>query len=155
MLSVSESFTFVYTETLLSLFLLTFICFAAYFSTTKNYGTLSLNSSATFFTSLILLVAICVFFDSSNISYISFNDVLTFEPYTSFFQVFVLFVGAIVLLMSKSFLQLRGVFLYEYSVITLLSLIGLSFLCSSSNTLMLFLAIELQSLAFYLLASFQ
>jgi NADH-quinone oxidoreductase subunit N len=57
--------------------------------------------------------------------------------------------------MSRNFLQARGVFLYEYNIITLLSLIGLSFLCSSSNMLMLFLAIELQSLSFYLLASFQ
>ena len=57
--------------------------------------------------------------------------------------------------MSKNFLLTRNVFLYEYTIIALLSLIGLSFLCSSSNMLMLFLSIELQSLAFYLLASFQ
>lgn len=155
MLPISESFTFIYSEAVLSIFLLTFICFGAYFSTTKNYGLLSLTSLSSFYTPVVLLITANIFFDSIGISFVSSNGILTFDAHTSFFQTIVLLVSAIVLFMSKNFLLIRNVFLYEYSIITLLSLVGLSFLCSSSNMLMLFLAIELQSLAFYLLASFQ
>ena len=155
MLPISESFTFIYSEAVLSIFLLAFICFSAYFSTMKNFGFLSLTSLSSFCTPVALLITVQVFFDSIGISFISPNEVLTFDSHTSFFQTIILFISAIVLFMSKNFLLARNVFLYEYSVITLLSLTGLSFLCSSSNMLMLFLAIELQSLAFYLLASFQ
>lgn len=155
MLSSFEAFTFVYNETLLSLFLLSFLTFGAYFSATKEYGLLSITSPSIFFTAGIIMITVIVFFDTFGLSYLSFNDVLVFEPYTSFFQGFLLVVSAAALLISKNFLLTRSVFLYEYSVISLLSIIGLSFLCSSSNMLMLFLVIELQSLAFYLLASFQ
>jgi NADH-quinone oxidoreductase subunit N len=55
---------------------------------------------------------------------------------------------------SRKVLKKQFVFKYEYELIMLFSILGLFLLNSCEDLLMLYLAIELQSLSFYILATF-
>jgi NADH-quinone oxidoreductase subunit N len=57
------------------------------------------------------------------------------------------------LAVSQSFLKKKEVLHFEYIALILFSLLGLSIISVSSNLAMIYLAIELQSLAFYVLAT--
>jgi NADH:ubiquinone oxidoreductase subunit 2 (subunit N) len=157
MLLIAEQFfPLIYPETCLALFILLQLTYLSYFSTNGiSYAFVPLLSSGVYQSFLSLLLILLLFIGSSGILYISPNDTLSFYAYTSFFQNFLLFTGAVVLAMSAGFLLYRRIFLYEYVIICLLSIVGLLFACSSSDLLSIFLVIELQSLAFYLLATFQ
>ena len=155
MSSSFESFTIFNSEILLSLFLLSFLSFAVLLSSSSKYASISLNPSGVVYTQIALFLIALSLFDTGGISYITPHDVMSFGPYTFFFQTFLLIVAIISLAVSKDFLNGRSVYMYEYTLLVIFSVIGLSLLCSSSNLLTIFMAIELQSLAFYLLAAFQ
>jgi NADH:ubiquinone oxidoreductase subunit 2 (subunit N) len=157
MLFIAEQFfPLIYPEACLALFILLQLTYFSYFSTNGIlYAFTPLLSSGVYQGILSLFLIILLFLSSSGILYVSPNDTLSFYAYTSFFQNFLLFTSAVALGISVGFLVYRRVFLYEYAIICLLSIVGLLFACSSSDLLSLFLVIELQSLAFYLLATFQ
>lgn len=67
----------------------------------------------------------------------------------------ILLVTFFVICISRYYLVTFKVFQFEYNLLLIFSVIGLSILCFSFDILVLYLAIELQSLAFYLLATFK
>jgi NADH-quinone oxidoreductase subunit N len=69
--------------------------------------------------------------------------------YQSIFLVTALFAVGI----SQEFLKKKNVLHFEYVILILFSILGLSVLSVSSNLAMIYLAIELQSLAFYVMAT--
>ena len=75
--------------------------------------------------------------------------------HANFFQLMILIVSGFTLMISKHYLSSFKVFQLEYNLLLLFSIIGLSVLCFSYDILVIYLALELQSLAFYLLATFQ
>lgn len=56
---------------------------------------------------------------------------------------------------GQNFIQMQKINAFEYFVLILLSFLGLCLLVSSKDFLSLYLSLEIQSLAFYVLASFQ
>jgi NADH-quinone oxidoreductase subunit N len=64
------------------------------------------------------------------------------------------FTSAIVVLISFGYLNLKSVYQYEFSLMLLFSIAGLSILALTNDILTIFIALELQGLAFYLLATF-
>lgn len=58
-----------------------------------------------------------------------------------------------ILLMSFSYYKYENFYVFEYNILILLALLGMVFLASSYDFMMVYLSIELQSLAFYILAS--
>lgn len=59
------------------------------------------------------------------------------------------------LLMVQSYLTVQKVNYFEYSILILFALLGIFFICSSNDLMTAYLAIELQSLSFYVLAAFK
>jgi NADH:ubiquinone oxidoreductase subunit 2 (subunit N) len=59
------------------------------------------------------------------------------------------------LLVIQQYLTYQRLNHFEYSLVILFSILGLLILCSSNDLITAYLAIELQSLAFYVLASFK
>lgn len=68
---------------------------------------------------------------------------------------FLFLVSGICLLVSLEYLLIQGIYAFEYSLLILIATFGLGLLLSSNDFLSLYLSLELQSLALYVLASFK
>ena len=73
---------------------------------------------------------------------------------SSFMKSLTILGGAIILLMSKKFLKLSKIFLIEYPILILSSILGMMVMISSNDLMVFYIGLELQSLALYVLASF-
>jgi NADH:ubiquinone oxidoreductase subunit 2 (subunit N) len=82
------------------------------------------------------------------------NGLLLSSPFNSFFEVLLFSFGCLVLILNRSYYSVRGLFQYEFDIILIFSFLGLSVLCLSNDLLVVYVVIELQSLAFYVLATF-
>jgi NADH-quinone oxidoreductase subunit N len=65
-----------------------------------------------------------------------------------------IFTSATTVLISFGYLNLKSIYQYEFSLLLLFSIAGLSVLALTNDILTIFIALELQGLAFYLLATF-
>jgi NADH-quinone oxidoreductase subunit N len=93
--------------------------------------------------------------DLMALDFCSFNYSII-NDYFAFFTKFLLcFFSAIYFLFISDSLKEQKLTSFEYLVIILFSLLGLMLMCSSHDLLVTYLAIELSSLAFYVLASFR
>jgi NADH:ubiquinone oxidoreductase subunit 2 (subunit N) len=77
------------------------------------------------------------------------------DLFSLLFKYLIFLGGSFLLLVTKDFLSLREVLRYEYTLFFLFSIFGLLLLVPADNFLLFYLAIELQGLCFYLLATFQ
>jgi NADH-quinone oxidoreductase subunit N len=83
------------------------------------------------------------------------NDTIV-NDYVSFFSKLVIgSLSLFCLLMIQPYLINQKINQFEYILLILFAVLGLFLLCSSNDLLTAYLAIELQSLAFYVLASFK
>ena len=86
--------------------------------------------------------------ESTNFSNTVLIDVLSYniKNLVSIFSLFCL-------ILIKDYANLSKINSFEYYVLLLFAILGLLFLCTSNDFLTMFLALELQSLAFYVLAA--
>ena len=87
-------------------------------------------------------------------SVVLFHNILLFDPFSLFVHVLLLFASFSSILISFSFLRFHKINSFEYFILILFSTFSMLFLVSSFDLISMYLAIELQSLSFYFLASF-
>lgn len=80
---------------------------------------------------------------------------LTADIYSSFMKLLVLLAAILCLLITPGYLARQDISRPEYPVLVLFSVIGMMLMVSASNFLMLYIGLELQSLALYVLAAFR
>ena len=103
-----------------------------------------------FFLSILLLLNDPLYVIGLN----TFNNSISFN-YTSFSSKVVISVLSLIcLLMIQPYLSSKKLNQFEYVLLFLFSVLGLFLLCSANDFITAYLAIELQTLAFYVLASF-
>jgi len=142
-------------ELFLGISLVYLVLHCTFLAVRKNYY---LIQNSLIYLSLLALVFTCflVFNDSLNVlEFSAFNNTIV-NDYVSFFSK--LIIGSLslfCLLMIQPFLVSQKINQFEYVLLILFSVLGLFVLCSSNDLLTAYLAIELQSLAFYVLASFK
>lgn len=78
-----------------------------------------------------------------------------YDFFSCVFKIVIGISSIICLLMSKEFLAKLRINSFEYSIVMLFAIIGLFLLCSANDFITVYLAIELQSLALYILAAFK
>ena len=83
-----------------------------------------------------------------------FNESYTIDDLSSFMKILTIFGGVIVLLMSTKYLKIYKIFLIEYPILILCSILGMMVMISSNDLMVFYIGLELQSLALYVLASF-
>ncbi len=83
-----------------------------------------------------------------------FGGALIVDEYSYFVKFFLGIAGAATLMFSQSYLVPEKLDHYEYSVLLLYAIVGMSIMVSSNNLLSLYIGIELQSLALYIMAAF-
>jgi NADH-quinone oxidoreductase subunit N len=83
-----------------------------------------------------------------------FGESYVIDNLSSYMKILIIFGGAIVLLMSTKYLKLFKIFLIEYPILILCSILGMMVMTSSNDLMVFYIGLELQSLALYVLASF-
>ncbi len=78
-----------------------------------------------------------------------FND----DPFSRFAKGMILLSGAAVLLMSTDYLSRRDLLRFEYPILIALATVGMMIMVSAGDLMALYLGLELQSLALYVIAS--
>jgi NADH:ubiquinone oxidoreductase subunit 2 (subunit N) len=156
-----ETFSPVFMECLLSLFLVGFLILVLTATDETSSALIRKNplplwvSSGGGFLQIFLVVLLVNFFANCTISHQLFCGALSLGSHGAFYQIVLFLLTALVAGLTRFFLSSFKFFQFEYNVFLLFAVLGLSGLCFSSDALSVFLTIELQSLAFYLLATSQ
>jgi NADH-quinone oxidoreductase subunit N len=118
------------------------------------FGNLILGISANSFLSIFLGGLLLNFFSFSDPFYESLNSHISVNSTSLIIKGFMIFSSLVTVLFSFSFLRLKNIKQYEFSLLILFSISGLMFTALSADILAVFMSLELQGLAFYLLATF-
>lgn len=84
-----------------------------------------------------------------------FNGSFVIDDFARLLKIMVLAGGIITLYMAYTFLSESGLFKPEYTVLVLFSLLGMMMMVSANDLIALYLGLEVQSLALYVVASFR
>ena len=128
---------------------------STFLSVRNNYPLI--QSSVIFLGSLILFLSFCLLLNDplNSVNGIFLNDTIV-NDYLSFTsKCFITVLAFFCLLTIKNYLINQKLNNFEYVLLILFSVLGLFLLCSSNDLITAYLAIELQSLSFYVLAAFK
>ena len=85
----------------------------------------------------------------------AFDGAFVSDSFARFAKVLVLFSAAAMLALSKDYLERRDLLKFEYPVLIGLATLGMMLMVSAGDLMMLYLGLELQSLALYVVAAFR
>ena len=83
-----------------------------------------------------------------------FDGAITVDDFARFMKVLILIGSGLAIILSFDFLRDAKILKFEYPVLILLCTVGMMLMASSNNLISLYLSLELQSLAIYVLAAF-
>ncbi len=104
---------------------------------------------------ILLLVAIPLMLISSEERASTFGGVFIVDNYTLYIKTFILLSASAVILISKNYIEMQAIEFFEFPILIVLATLGMMMMVSSNDFLGLYLSIELQSLALYVVAAFQ
>lgn len=87
-------------------------------------------------------------------SLVILNNVLVIDDFSSIIKIIILLAALATTLISLDYIKKQKINSFEYMILILFSTLSMLFIVSSYDLISMYLAIELQSLAFYVLASF-
>jgi NADH-quinone oxidoreductase subunit N len=102
----------------------------------------------------LLITGILIINNPSGTQVTLFSGSFIIDNLSSFMKILTILGGASILLMSKKFLKISKIFLIEYPILILSSILGMMVMISSNDLMVFYIGLELQSLALYVLASF-
>ena len=84
---------------------------------------------------------------------LAFDGMFQDDGFSRFAKVTILFSAAAVLIMGQDYMSRRGMLRFEYPVLIALSAVGMMMMVSAGDLMALYMGLELQSLALYVVAS--
>lgn len=84
---------------------------------------------------------------------VAFDGMFNNDGFARFAKVVILVSAAAVLVMSQDYMQQRGLLKFEYPLLVALSVVGMMVMVSAGDLMALYMGLELQSLALYVVAS--
>ena len=102
----------------------------------------------------LIITGVLIYNNSSNLNISLFNGGFVVDQLSSFMKILTILGGAFVLSISTKYLKIFKIFLIEYPVLILSSILGMMVMISSNDLMVFYIGLELQSLALYVLASF-
>ena len=104
---------------------------------------------------IVLIITLSLVINLISISNILlFSDSYIIDNLSNFMKVLTVGSGIFVLLTSSKYLKIIKIFKIEYPVLILSSILGMFVMISSNDLIVFYMGLELQSLALYVLASF-
>jgi NADH-quinone oxidoreductase subunit N len=85
----------------------------------------------------------------------AFNNLYVIDRFAVFLKVLVLAASAFAIIMSLDYIRREGMQRFEYPVLILFATVGMMMMLSASDLISLYIGLELQSLALYVVAAFQ
>ena len=134
-------------EILLSLYAMAALMFGVYTTKDKVAPLLTWVTAAVF---VLLAAWIGLNGEGSNVA---FNGMFHDDAFARFAKVTILLSAAAVLLMSQDYMERRGLLRFEYPILVSLSVVGMMVMVSAGDLMALYMGLELQSLALYVIAS--
>jgi len=141
-----ENFNLILPEIFLSLSIFTTLLIGVFF---KNSYNLVTNLTYVIIVSLLLII-----FNSFNESGNLFSNSFVSNSFINFFKILILLGTLFVMLITQDFIKKMKIDYFEYPLLLLFSVLGMFFMISSNDLMSFYLGLELQSLALYILASF-
>jgi NADH-quinone oxidoreductase subunit N len=102
---------------------------------------------------LVGVVLLLVVFSSMRLRGEFFHGMFVIDLMAVFFKVLVLLSSAAILAMSRGYLEREGMARFEYPLLIMFATLGMMVMISASDFLVLYLGLEIQSLALYVIAA--
>ena len=144
---MSADLTIILPEILLAVFAMLGLIGAVYTSKDQMASALLWATAAVF-----LAIAVWSGFTGEGVN-IAFNGMYVDDAYSRFAKVTILVSAAAVLLMSEGYMSSRGLLRFEYPMLVALAAVGMMMMGSAGDLMALYMGLELQSLALYVVAS--
>ncbi|MDF1871374.1 NADH-quinone oxidoreductase subunit NuoN [Vannielia sp.] len=144
---ISSDLAIILPEIFLSLFAMASLVFAVYTKKDELAPTMVWATSA-----VMLAVAFWVLLSGGE-SHVAFGGLFIDDSFARFAKVLILVSAACVLLMSQDFMAKRGLLKFEYPVLVVLAVVGMMMMVSAGDLMSLYMGLELQSLALYVVAA--
>jgi NADH-quinone oxidoreductase subunit N len=145
---ISADLNVILPEIVLSLFAILALLGAVYTSKDKT-GTLLVWATS----AVMVFLAIWIGMTGTGETRIAFNGMFIEDGFARFAKVTILLSAAAVLIMSNDYMRSRGLLRFEYPVLVALSVVGMMMMVSAGDLMSLYMGLELQSLALYVVAS--
>ena len=84
---------------------------------------------------------------------VAFNGMFSDDGFSRFAKVVILLSTAAVLFMGEGYMSKRGLLRFEYPILVALSVVGMMMMVSAGDLMAIYMGLELQSLALYVVAS--
>jgi len=134
-------------EIILALYAMAALLGAVYTGKDKLASTLIWSTSA-------LMVALAVWIGTSGSgANTAFGGMFVDDGFARFAKVVILLAASAVLVMGQEYMSRRGMLRFEYPILVALSAVGMMVMVSAGDLMSLYMGLELQSLALYVVAS--
>ena len=144
---ISEDLSLLLPEILLALYAMGALMFGVYTSKDRTMPLITWVTAAVF-------VALAFWIGISGPgSYSAFHGMFLDDAFARFSKVVILLSAAAVLVMSQDYMAKRGLGRFEYPVLIALAVVGMMMMISAGDLMALYMGLELQSLALYVVAS--
>jgi NADH-quinone oxidoreductase subunit N len=150
-----NDFLVVLPELFISISIIFLLSYGVIYSTSEYYKTPALAVNVSWLSFFVLGIAFILCVNNFLSSMIIFNNLLIVDSFTTLMKAFILLSSMACILISLNYLNYQRINTFEYTLLILLSVLGMLLLVSSYDLLSLYLAIELMSLAFYILAAYK
>ena len=102
-----------------------------------------------------LIIAAVIVMALNNGSRTAFGGVFILDGFAAFMKVLILVSAAAVIVMARDYLARHDIDRFEFPILIVLATLGMIMMVSANDFIALYLGLELQSLALYVIASFQ
>ena len=103
----------------------------------------------------LIITAVITFNETMDIERVSlFNESIVVDYLSSLMKIITLLAAFLVLVISPTYLKIFKIFKIEYPILILCSVLGMMIMISSNDLIVFYMGLELQSLALYVLATF-
>tara|TARA_Y100000817_G_scaffold226852_1_gene179660 strand:+ start:2567 stop:3985 length:1419 start_codon:yes stop_codon:yes gene_type:complete len=142
-----DNINFIFPEILISIFLMMLLILGVF---RKNSSSLIYNLSIS--SLVIILVLVLTFPQGTTVKL--FNDGYIIDDLSIYMKSITIISGIFVMLTSSKYLKIIKIYQIEYPILLLSSILGMIIMISSNDLIVFYMGLELQSLALYVLASF-
>jgi len=150
-----NDFYFVLPELFLLVSSLSLLVFGVVYSTAPTYGKPALMTVMSWASIVSLAMTFILLLNTPAQSILLFSQSLLFDDFGLFFKLLIVVGSICSILMSVQYFDTEKVQSFEYLVLVCLSTLSMLLLVSSYDLISMYLAIEMQSLCFYVLAGSQ
>ena len=142
-----ENFQYILPEIFISISIMLFLLVGVF---KKNSSNLIYNLSTI---SLVILLALIINLSSLDKIYL-FNSSYLIDNLSNYMKIILVGSGVFVMLTGSKYIQVINLNKIEYPILILSSILGMMIMISSNDLIVFYMGLELQSLALYVLASF-